>query len=158
MTLDQDHLRSTTTSRADPSFEKDRLWLNGKEEEIKDGGRTATCIAEMKRLRKELVEDKEPNEPKVPRVSLKFILDTHHIQAVFFLRPHRILQQFPHCRWSRLFRLRLCRPCLLSCPTLYPPCISFQALPHRSPRLRLCMSVSPWWICSMGSRHASHRH
>lgn len=70
VTLDQDHLRSTTTSRADPSFEKDRLWLNGKEEEIKDGGRTATCIAEMKRLRKELVEDKEPNEPKLSSFSV----------------------------------------------------------------------------------------
>lgn len=65
VTLDQDHLRSTTTSRADPTFEKDRLWLNGKEEEIKQGGRMTTCIAEMKRLRKEEVEDKNPNEPKV---------------------------------------------------------------------------------------------
>ncbi|RDB16890.1 Diphosphomevalonate decarboxylase [Hypsizygus marmoreus] len=65
VTLDQDHLRSTTTSRADPSFKHDRLWLNGEEEEIKDGGRMATCIAEMKRLRKEEVEDKQPNEPKL---------------------------------------------------------------------------------------------
>ncbi|KAH7925628.1 Diphosphomevalonate decarboxylase [Leucogyrophana mollusca] len=64
VTLDQDHLRSTTTSRADPSFTKDRLWLNGKEDEIKDGGRLSTCIAEMKRMRKEL-EDKNPNEPKL---------------------------------------------------------------------------------------------
>ncbi|KAI0081941.1 Diphosphomevalonate decarboxylase [Panus rudis PR-1116 ss-1] len=64
VTLDQDHLRSTTTSRADPSFEKDRLWLNGKEEEIKEGGRLATCIKELKRLRKE-VEDKDPNAPKL---------------------------------------------------------------------------------------------
>ncbi|KAF5385922.1 hypothetical protein D9615_002601 [Tricholomella constricta] len=71
VTLDQDHLRSTTTSRADPSFEKDRLWLNGKEEDIKDGGRMATCIAEMKRLRKQEVEDKQPNEPQV--VSLFFV-------------------------------------------------------------------------------------
>lgn len=63
VTLDQDHLRSTTTSRADPSFTKDRLWLNGKEEEIKEGGRLATCISEMKRLRKE-VEKKDG----VPRV------------------------------------------------------------------------------------------
>ncbi|KAH8107727.1 GHMP kinase [Cristinia sonorae] len=64
VTLDQDHLRSTTTSRADPSFEKDRLWLNGKEEEIKEGGRLATCIKEMKRLRRE-VEEKSPSEPKL---------------------------------------------------------------------------------------------
>jgi mevalonate pyrophosphate decarboxylase len=68
VTLDQDHLRSTTTSRADPSFEHDKLWLNGKVDEIKPGGRLATCIAEMKRLRKETVEDKSPNEPKVSSV------------------------------------------------------------------------------------------
>ncbi|KAK0240731.1 GHMP kinase [Armillaria nabsnona] len=65
VTLDQDHLRSTTTSRADPSFKKDTLWLNGQEEVIKDGGRMATCIAELKRLRKELVEDKDPDAPKL---------------------------------------------------------------------------------------------
>ncbi|KAF8913715.1 mevalonate pyrophosphate decarboxylase [Mucidula mucida] len=65
VTLDQDHLRSTTTSRADPSFKKDTLWLNGTEELIKEGGRMATCIAELKRLRKELVEDKEANAPKL---------------------------------------------------------------------------------------------
>lgn len=64
VTLDQDHLRSTTTSRSDSSFDKDRLWLNGKEEEIKAGGRLATCIAELKRLRKD-VEEKDANEPKV---------------------------------------------------------------------------------------------
>jgi len=61
VTLSQDHLRSTTTSRADSLFESDRLWLNGKEEEIKAGGRTATCIFEMKRLRKLHVEDKDPS-------------------------------------------------------------------------------------------------
>jgi len=65
VTLDQDHLRATTTSRADASFQKDRLWLNGKEEEIKEGGRLATCISEMKRLRRELETQKE----SVPKIS-----------------------------------------------------------------------------------------
>ncbi|KAI0272003.1 GHMP kinase [Russula aff. rugulosa BPL654] len=64
VTLDQDHLRSTTTSRADPSFDKDRLWLNGKEESIEAGGRLATCIAEMKRLRA-AVEAKNSAAPKL---------------------------------------------------------------------------------------------
>jgi len=64
VTLDQDHLRSKTTSRADTSFEKDRLWLNGNEEEIKEGGRTATCIAEMKALRRK-IELSDPGEPKI---------------------------------------------------------------------------------------------
>ncbi|GLB37013.1 putative diphosphomevalonate decarboxylase family protein [Lyophyllum shimeji] len=95
VTLDQDHLRSTTTSRADPSFTEDRLWLNGKEEEIKEGGRTATCIAEMKRLRKQEVEDKQPNEPKVknhphhaPQIlrsdHLGLQLSTHHVHIASF--------------------------------------------------------------------------
>ncbi|KAG8797446.1 diphosphomevalonate decarboxylase, partial [Serendipita sp. 399] len=64
VTLDQDDLKSQTTSRADASFERDRLWLNGKEDEIKPGGRLATCISEMKRLRAEY-EDANPNEPKI---------------------------------------------------------------------------------------------
>lgn len=65
VTLDQDHLRSTTTSRADASFEAgDRLWLNGKEEAIKEGGRLAVCIKELRGWRKEM-EDKEKDLPKV---------------------------------------------------------------------------------------------
>jgi diphosphomevalonate decarboxylase len=64
VTLDQDHLRATTTSRADPKFDHDQLWLNGTVDEIKPGGRLATCIAEMKKLRAQ-VELKSPNEPKV---------------------------------------------------------------------------------------------
>ncbi|PPQ71280.1 hypothetical protein CVT24_012334 [Panaeolus cyanescens] len=64
VTLDQDHLRSTTTSRADPSFTSDKLWLNGTPDEIKPEGRLYTCIKEMKRLRKEL-EDKDSSLPKL---------------------------------------------------------------------------------------------
>ncbi|KAH8828379.1 GHMP kinase [Flagelloscypha sp. PMI_526] len=48
VTLNQDHLRSTTTSRADSSF-----------------NRTATCIAEMKRLRQIEVETKNPDAAKL---------------------------------------------------------------------------------------------
>ncbi|KAF6763359.1 GHMP kinase [Ephemerocybe angulata] len=65
VTLDQDHLRSTTTSRADPAFTQDTLWLNGKIDEIKAGGRLETCIREMKRLRKEIIEDKDASAPKL---------------------------------------------------------------------------------------------
>ncbi|KAK7043197.1 diphosphomevalonate decarboxylase [Paramarasmius palmivorus] len=70
VTLSQDHLRSTTTSRADPAFEKDTLWLNGKEEVIKPGSRTETCIREMRALRKAEVEDKDPNAPKLSAMKL----------------------------------------------------------------------------------------
>jgi mevalonate pyrophosphate decarboxylase len=65
VTLDQDHLRSTTTSRADASFEKgDRLWLNGTEESIKEGGRLAVCIKELRGWRREM-EEKDGGLPKV---------------------------------------------------------------------------------------------
>ncbi|KAF9236335.1 GHMP kinase [Melanogaster broomeanus] len=63
VTLNQDHLRSTTTSRADPSFTEDQLWLNGKLDEIKPGGRLATCINAMKHMRK-AVEDADPHAEK----------------------------------------------------------------------------------------------
>ncbi|WWD18362.1 diphosphomevalonate decarboxylase [Kwoniella shandongensis] len=63
VTLDQDHLRSTTTSRVDASFEEgDKLWLNGKEDVIKDGGRLWVCIKEMRAWRKEL-EEKDSSLP-----------------------------------------------------------------------------------------------
>jgi len=66
VTLDQDHLRSKTTSRADASFEKDRLWLNGIEENIKPGGRTATCIAELRSMRREVERlNLNPSDPKI---------------------------------------------------------------------------------------------
>lgn len=92
VTLDQDHLRSTTTSRADPSFTQDRLWLNGKEEEIKDGGRLATCIKEMRSLRNEL-EEKDANIPKVRSCS-----PNPPISEIQWL-PMRVDRVFPrsHC-------------------------------------------------------------
>jgi diphosphomevalonate decarboxylase len=63
ITLDQDNLKATTTSRADSSFNSDQLWLNGVEEEIKPGGRLATCLAELRKLRK--LEDEKVDGPKV---------------------------------------------------------------------------------------------
>jgi diphosphomevalonate decarboxylase len=53
VTLNQDSLRATTTSRADPTFTSDRLWLNGVEEEIKPGGRLHTCLAELRKIRQQ---------------------------------------------------------------------------------------------------------
>lgn len=65
MTLDQDHLRSTTTSRCDPGFTGgDKLWLNGKEDEIKEGGRLSTCIRELRSWRRAM-EDKDASLPRV---------------------------------------------------------------------------------------------
>ncbi|SPO26248.1 related to MVD1 - mevalonate pyrophosphate decarboxylase [Ustilago trichophora] len=64
VTLDQDHLRSVTTARADASFAgQDRLWLNGEEEIIKEGGRLRRCIDEMKKLR----QAKEAKDASLPK-------------------------------------------------------------------------------------------
>ncbi|WVF69335.1 diphosphomevalonate decarboxylase [Kwoniella sp. CBS 6097] len=71
VTLDQDHLRSTTTSRADESFAAgDRLWLNGKEETIKEGGRLGVCIKELRAWRKQ-VEEKDNGLPKLSEWPLR---------------------------------------------------------------------------------------
>ncbi|KZS98659.1 Diphosphomevalonate decarboxylase [Sistotremastrum niveocremeum HHB9708] len=63
VTLDQDDLKATTTSQTDPSFSKDRLWLNGVEEEIKPGSRLATCFEEMRRLRRKV--EQSQGEPAI---------------------------------------------------------------------------------------------
>jgi hypothetical protein len=154
VTLDQDNLRSTTTSRADPSFTQDRLWLNGKEEEIKAGGRTATCIAEMKRLRKQEVEDKQPNEPKVsapyphPYRELYNSCTCSSLPSRF-ISPHSItspqllasLLPLPALRpWSRLLLSFTNFPCLRL------PCRLLRAKVLVQPAV-LCTAVS-----SLGSK------
>lgn len=53
LTLSQDHLQSKTTIRADASFSKDRLWLNGVEEEVQTTGRMANCLRELRKIRKD---------------------------------------------------------------------------------------------------------
>ncbi|ORX99066.1 diphosphomevalonate decarboxylase [Basidiobolus meristosporus CBS 931.73] len=62
-TLSQDQLHSKTTIRTDPSFDKDRLWLNGIEEDISKNPRLVNCFAETRRLRQE-VESKLQAEGK----------------------------------------------------------------------------------------------
>ncbi|KAK9710054.1 diphosphomevalonate decarboxylase [Basidiobolus ranarum] len=62
-TLSQDQLHSKTTICTDPSFAKDRLWLNGIEEDISSNSRLVNCFAETRRLRQE-VENKLKEEGK----------------------------------------------------------------------------------------------
>ncbi|KAJ3295834.1 diphosphomevalonate decarboxylase [Borealophlyctis nickersoniae] len=57
VTLSQDHLRSTTTVRADPSLTADRLWLNGKEEDISASKRLTNVISECRRVRKQYEDE-----------------------------------------------------------------------------------------------------
>ncbi|KAK8943469.1 hypothetical protein KSP40_PGU002468 [Platanthera guangdongensis] len=47
VTLDPDHLSATTTVAVSPSFEKDRMWLNGKEVSL-SGGRYQNCLRELR--------------------------------------------------------------------------------------------------------------
>ncbi|KAJ0973413.1 hypothetical protein J5N97_021372 [Dioscorea zingiberensis] len=48
ITLDPDHLSATTTVAVSPSFDRDRMWLNGKEISL-DGGRFQSCLREIRR-------------------------------------------------------------------------------------------------------------
>ncbi|XP_039133958.1 diphosphomevalonate decarboxylase MVD2, peroxisomal-like [Dioscorea cayenensis subsp. rotundata] len=57
ITLDPDHLSATTTVAVSPSFDRDRMWLNGKEISL-DGGRFQSCLREIRR-RAEDVEDEK---------------------------------------------------------------------------------------------------
>lgn len=47
VTLDPDHLSATTTVAVSPSFEKDRMWLNGREIPL-SGGRYQNCLRELR--------------------------------------------------------------------------------------------------------------
>ncbi|KAJ8754573.1 hypothetical protein K2173_005734 [Erythroxylum novogranatense] len=57
ITLDPSHLCTTTTVAVSPSFDQDRMWLNGKEISL-SGGRYQNCLREI-RARACEVEDKE---------------------------------------------------------------------------------------------------
>ncbi|KAJ9105505.1 hypothetical protein QFC21_001876 [Naganishia friedmannii] len=71
VTLSQDHLRSTTTSSTSEGYEQgDRLWLNGKEEEITKGGRTEVCLAALRKWRRE-VEEKDSTAAKMSEWPLR---------------------------------------------------------------------------------------
>ncbi|GFZ11208.1 GHMP kinase family protein [Actinidia rufa] len=57
VTLDPEHLCTTTTVAVSPSFDQDRMWLNGKEISL-SGGRYQRCLREI-RSRASDVEDEE---------------------------------------------------------------------------------------------------
>ncbi|KAJ7974894.1 Diphosphomevalonate decarboxylase [Quillaja saponaria] len=57
VTLDPGHLCTTTTVAVSPSFEQDRMWLNGKEISL-SGGRYQNCLREI-RSRASEIEDKK---------------------------------------------------------------------------------------------------
>lgn len=64
VTLAQKDLRTLTTAATSASFQKDNLWLNGKEEGIK-GERTIACLKDLRKLRREL----EASDLSLPKFS-----------------------------------------------------------------------------------------
>ena len=62
VTLSQEDLRTLTTATTSPEFEKDQLWLNGKEESL-GSERTQHCLQDLRQLRREL-EEKDASLPK----------------------------------------------------------------------------------------------
>ncbi|KAJ2746747.1 diphosphomevalonate decarboxylase [Coemansia sp. BCRC 34301] len=67
VTLSQDHLSTRTTIRASPDFEKDRLWLNGVEEDIGASKRLVNSITTARSLRAALEHKlKQDGETVVP--------------------------------------------------------------------------------------------
>ncbi|KAF7726471.1 diphosphomevalonate decarboxylase [Apophysomyces ossiformis] len=57
VTLSQDILHSKTTISASEKFESDRLWLNGKEEDITKNKRMHNCFRETRAIRKKMEDE-----------------------------------------------------------------------------------------------------
>ncbi|KAG6490606.1 hypothetical protein ZIOFF_051913 [Zingiber officinale] len=55
VTLDPDHLSATTTVAVSPTFDRDRMWLNGQEISV-SGDRFQNCLREIRKLARD-VED-----------------------------------------------------------------------------------------------------
>ncbi|KAJ3823198.1 diphosphomevalonate decarboxylase [Lentinula raphanica] len=75
VTLSQDDLSSTTTASTSPSFPNTLLWLNNlPPDQINftsgPDTRLTRCLLQLKSLRKELVEDKDPSAPKMSEWNL----------------------------------------------------------------------------------------
>ncbi|XP_060734822.1 diphosphomevalonate decarboxylase [Tachysurus vachellii] len=60
VTLHQDQLKTTTTVACSRNFQEDRIWLNGKEEDINQP-RLQSCLCEIRRLARKRRNDEDPN-------------------------------------------------------------------------------------------------
>ncbi|XP_029903753.1 diphosphomevalonate decarboxylase [Myripristis murdjan] len=60
VTLHQDQLKTTTTVASSRSFQEDRIWLNGKEEDI-NHPRLQSCLREIRRLARKRRSDGDPS-------------------------------------------------------------------------------------------------
>ncbi|KAF5889886.1 diphosphomevalonate decarboxylase, partial [Clarias magur] len=60
VTLHQDQLKTTTTVACSRTFQEDRIWLNGREEDINQP-RLQSCLQEIRRLARKRRNDEDPN-------------------------------------------------------------------------------------------------
>ncbi|XP_047327688.1 diphosphomevalonate decarboxylase 2 [Impatiens glandulifera] len=58
VTLDPAHLCTTTTVAVSPSFDQDRMWLNGKEISL-GGGRYQSCLREIRSRASDVIDEKK---------------------------------------------------------------------------------------------------
>ncbi|XP_078443463.1 diphosphomevalonate decarboxylase 2-like [Wolffia australiana] len=58
VTLDPDHLSATTTVAVSPSFDRDRMWLNGNEISL-SGGRFQSCLREIRKRAGDVKDEKK---------------------------------------------------------------------------------------------------
>lgn len=152
VTLDQDHLRTITTARADPAFgsvddgtRQDRLWLNGVEDEIKEGGRLSSCISELRRMRAER-EAADPSLPKVRGAHCAAVTDT----AAFLVQPAPVLgEQLPDRGGPRVVGVRVCGARGLGRGAVRPArgAVPVSAVSDRPARKRLGVPLTVRWIC-----------
>ncbi|KAM6943375.1 diphosphomevalonate decarboxylase [Xenentodon cancila] len=70
VTLHQDQLKTTTTVAMSKSFQEDRLWLNGKEEDI-NHPRLQSCLREIRRLARKRRSDGDPDSSDATGLSQK---------------------------------------------------------------------------------------
>ncbi|CAG5855070.1 unnamed protein product, partial [Menidia menidia] len=70
VTLHQDQLKTTTTVATSRSFQEDRLWLNGKEEDIANP-RLQSCLREIRRLARKRHNDGDPDSTRSTGLSHK---------------------------------------------------------------------------------------
>jgi diphosphomevalonate decarboxylase len=68
-TLSQDQLQTRTTIAVSSEFTQDRLWLNGKEEDVANSKRLQNCLKETRKLRKEF-EDSHPEAEKLSTLNV----------------------------------------------------------------------------------------
>ncbi|CAB4255430.1 similar to Saccharomyces cerevisiae YNR043W MVD1 Mevalonate pyrophosphate decarboxylase, essential enzyme involved in the biosynthesis of isoprenoids and sterols, including ergosterol [Maudiozyma barnettii] len=75
VTLAQDDLRTLTSAATSERFEKDTLWLNGKEESLANK-RTQDCLQDLRDLRHQL-ESQNPSLPKLSQWKLHIVSENN---------------------------------------------------------------------------------